>query len=398
MIYDKLIIGGGIVGLATALAIKERDPDCRLAVLEKESDWAKHQSGRNSGVIHAGVYYKPGSKKARFALSGNASMYDFCEHHDIPYDRCGKLIVATTPEQLPGLDALEQRALANGLDVRRIAPEVAQEIEPHVNCVGAMHVPSTGIVDFKVVAQKYAELLRSSGVDLILDCKVMGVKKLEWGYSLASSRDTYQTKFLISSVGLFSDRMAHLSEMNPQMQIVPFRGEYWHLKAEKQHLVRNHIYPVPNPKFPFLGVHMTRLIDGSIHAGPNAVLAFSREGYGWGTINPRDLFETLTYPGFLRLATSYLSEGLKEIYRSVVKAAFLRSVQELIPEIESDDLVKGEAGVRAQALRSDGSLIDDFELVEDRHAVFVLNAPSPAATASLKIGAYIADRIYQRES
>ena len=397
MVYDKLIIGGGIVGLATALAIKAHDPDCTLAVLEKESDWAQHQSGRNSGVIHAGVYYKPGSKKAQFALKGNASMYSFCQKHAIPYDCCGKLIVATTAEQIPGLDYLEQRSMENGLEVHRIRAEEAHEIEPHVNCVAALKVPSTGIVDYKVVASKYAELLLEQGVDLFLGCKVTGLKHHAEGYSLATTQGTQQTKFLISSVGLFSDRLARQSGAEPDMKIIPFRGEYWHLSFEKQHLVKNLIYPVPNPKFPFLGVHMTRLIDGSIHAGPNAVLAFSREGYSWGKINPRDFVETMTYPGFWKLAGSYLGEGTKEMYRSIIKSAFLKSVQELIPEIQSNDLVRGEAGVRAQALRADGSLIDDFHLLEEEHAIFVLNAPSPAATASLEIGKYIAQNIYGRE-
>ncbi len=390
--YDKLIIGGGIVGLATALAIRDRDPDCRLAVLEKEQGWAQHQSGRNSGVIHAGVYYKPGSKKAAFALKGNASMYAFCEKYDIPHDRCGKLIVATTKEQIKGLESLQDRALANGLTIHRMTAEEAREIEPHVNCVAALKVPSTGIVDYGVVADKYAELLAAQNVDLITNCKVLELKEHDWGYSLATSQGTYQTKYLVSSAGLYSDRMATKGGVVPDMKIIPFRGEYWHLKEEKQHLVKNLIYPVPNPNFPFLGVHMTRLINGSIHAGPNAVLAFSREGYTWGTINPVDLLETLTYPGFWKLAGSYIDEGLKEIYRSVVKSAFLKSVQELIPEIHSSDLVRGVAGVRAQALRSDGTLIDDFQLIQKARGIFVLNAPSPAATASLEIGKYIASK------
>ena len=394
MIYDKIIIGGGIVGLATALAVKERDPDCKLAILEKESDWTLHQSSRNSGVIHAGVYYKPGSKKARFALAGNASMMAFCERHNIPHEQCGKLIVATAPEQIEGLNSLYDRAAANGLDVSRIGREAALEIEPHINCIEALHVPSTGIVDFKVVAAKYVELLVEMDVDLILDCEITDIKLQEWGYSLSTSRNMYQTKYLIATVGLYSDRIARGSGVDPGMKIIPFRGEYWHLTQNKRSLVKNLIYPVPNPKFPFLGVHMTRLIDGSVHAGPNAVLAFSREGYSWLKINGKDLFETLTFPGFWKLADSYLGEGLKEMYRSVVKSAFLSSVQELIPEIESNDLQRGAAGVRAQSLRSDGTLIDDFHLVEQKNGVFVLNAPSPAATASLEIGKYIARKIY----
>jgi len=393
MIYDKLIIGGGIVGLATALAIKASDPDCRLAILEKESDWALHQSSRNSGVIHAGVYYKPGSKKAKFALAGNASMTAFCERHDIPHERCGKLIVASSVEQISGLDNLENRAKANGLVVKRLRQSAALEIEPHVNCVEALHVPSTGIVDYKVVAAKYAALLKVQGVDLFLDCRTTALKQVNSGYLIATNQGTFQTSFLISTTGLYSDRMASKAGVDPAMKIVPFRGEYWHLNPEKAHLVKNLIYPVPNPRFPFLGVHLTRLIDGSIHAGPNAVLAFSREGYNWGSVNPRDIFETLSYPGFWKLANNYLGEGLKEMYRSLLKSEFLKSVQELIPEIESQDLVKGAAGVRAQALRSDGSLIDDFRLLKQENAIFVLNAPSPAATASLEIGKYIAEKI-----
>ncbi|MCF7825113.1 MAG: L-2-hydroxyglutarate oxidase [Candidatus Marinimicrobia bacterium] len=392
--YDKMIIGGGIVGLATALAIRERDPDCKLAVIEKEGDWALHQSSRNSGVIHAGVYYKPGSKKAHFALAGNASMFAFCQEHGIPFERCGKLIVATSPEQVPGLEALQERATANGLEISRIGSEAAREIEPHVNCVEALHVPSTGIVDFKVVAAKYVELLKQSSVDLILNSKVNAIKQQDWGYSLTTSRDVYQTKYLISCAGLYSDRMATRAGMDPGMQIIPFRGEYWHLREARQSLVKNLIYPVPNPRFPFLGVHMTRLIDGSVHAGPNAVLAFSREGYSWWNVNGRDLFDTLSFPGFWKLANTYLGEGLKEMYRSLVKSAFLASVQELIPEIESGDLIRGESGVRAQALRAEGSLIDDFHLIEQKNSIFILNAPSPAATASLEIGKYICSRIY----
>ena len=393
MIYDKLIIGGGIVGLATALAIKSSDPDCHLAILEKEADWALHQSSRNSGVIHAGVYYKPGSKKARFGLAGNASMVKFCEKQAIPYERCGKLIVASSAEQIAGLDNLEERAKANGLLVNRLSHAAALEIEPHVNCIEALHVPSTGIVDYQVVAGKYVELLKAQDVDFFLNCKTTGLKQVKSGYLVATTRGTFQTHYLISTAGLYSDRVAVQGGVDPAMKIVPFRGEYWHLRPEKSHLVKNLIYPVPNPRFPFLGVHMTRLIDGSIHAGPNAVLAFSREGYSWGQINPQDLFETLAYPGFWKLANKYLSEGLKEMYRSLIKSEFLRSVQELIPEIGSDDLVKGAAGVRAQALRSDGSLIDDFQLLERENAIFVINAPSPAATASLEIGKYIAAKI-----
>ena len=390
MVYDKLIIGGGVVGLATALALKEKDPDCSLAILEKERSWAEHQSGRNSGVIHAGVYYKPGSKKAKFALAGNKSMYRFCQENDIPHERCGKLIVATNEEQLPALQALFERAQENGLEVVQLAAEAAREIEPHVSCIAALHVPSTGIVDYKVVASKYAQLLSSKGVDMLLDSEVTGLKENSQGFIVATKNNIFETKYLVSSVGLFSDRMARNAGVDPGMKIVPFRGEYWHLNQNKRHLVKNLIYPVPNPNFPFLGVHLTRLIDGSIHAGPNAVLAFSREGYTWSKINFQDLSETLLYKGFWKLASQYIGEGSKEIYRSLVKSAFLRSIQEIIPDIQSDDLVRGASGVRAQGLLADGGLVDDFSLLKRENALFVLNAPSPAATASIEIGKYIA--------
>jgi (S)-2-hydroxyglutarate dehydrogenase len=392
MIYDKIIIGGGVVGLATALAVKSKYPDCRLAVLEKESNWALHQSGRNSGVIHAGIYYKPGSKKALLTRAGNESIYQFCQEHQIPFDRCGKLIIATTNEQVMGLKTLHDRAIANGLVANQLGADEALELEPHVNCVAALHIPSTGIVNYSVVAAKYVELLERQGVDLILDCKVKKIWNHPWGYTLGTSKDFYKTKFLISCAGLYSDRIAAKAGIKSKMKIVPFRGEYWHLKKEKSHLVKNLIYPIPNPNFPFLGVHMTRLIDGSIHAGPNAVLAFAREGYTWNNVNGYDLFETLTYPGFWKLAGKYMDEGLKEMYRSIYKSAFLKSIQNLIPEIQEDDLVRGVAGVRAQALRPNGDLINDFEILERKRAIFVLNAPSPAATASLEIGKQISAR------
>jgi (S)-2-hydroxyglutarate dehydrogenase len=392
-LYDKIIVGGGIVGLATALNIRLADSSCKLAVIEKENDWAQHQSSRNSGVIHAGIYYEPGSKKARFALAGNASMYEFCNKWEIPHDRCGKLIVATRTDQLPALNSLRLRAELNGIEVKQITSAEAQEVEPHVNCLAALHVPSTGIVDFRMVAAKFVEILSGMDVDLYLGTKVHGMTELESGYILESNRGDFETKFLIATAGLYADRITQMAGINPEMRIIPFRGEYWHLKNDRKYLVRNLIYPVPNPSFPFLGVHLTRLIDGSIHAGPNAVLAFSREGYDWVTLCPRDIIESISYPGFWKLAVDNFGEGLMEIYRSVVKTAFLKSVQELIPEIRSSDLVRGNAGVRAQALGANGSLISDFQIKKRKNGIFVLNAPSPAATASLEIGKYIANLI-----
>jgi (S)-2-hydroxyglutarate dehydrogenase len=390
MKYDKIVVGGGLVGLGTALAIKKSNPDCKLAVFEKESKWAQHQSGRNSGVIHAGVYYKPGSKKAEFALAGNTSMYEFCQKHNIPHERCGKLIVATSSDQQPGLKMLLERARANGLEINEIRADEAREIEPHVNCVSALHIPSTGIVDYKVVALKLAELLEQQGVELLSNCQVLRLREHARGYAVETNRGTYETNYLVSCAGLHSDRIAKMAALDPKMTIIPFRGEYWSLRKEKHHLVKNLIYPVPNPHFPFLGVHMTRLIDSSIHVGPNAVLAFSREGYSWATINSRDLVEALSFPGFWKLANTYLAEGFKEMYRSVVKSYFLKDIQKLVPEIQGEDLYRSEAGVRAQGLWSDGRLIDDFYILKEKNAIFVLNAPSPAATACLEIGNHIA--------
>jgi (S)-2-hydroxyglutarate dehydrogenase len=390
--YDYIVVGGGLIGLSTALAVKNKKPDCKLAIIEKEGAWAEHQSGRNSGVIHAGIYYKPGSKKAQFALTGNESMYEFCVTNNIPYARCGKLIIATSKNQLIGLKALYERGTINGLDIKELCAGAAREIEPYVNCVGALQVPSTGIVDYKTVAEKIGKLLTDFGVDIFLNCKVDDLKENYLGYTIETSKGDFETKYLISAVGLFSDRIAIKAGFDPDMKIIPFRGEYWHLKKSKQYYVNNLIYPVPNPNFPFLGVHLTRLIDGSVHAGPNAVLAFGREGYTWGKINGHDLLETLTFPGFWKLATKYIGEGSKEMYRSIFKSAFLKSVQELVPEIQSEDLIRGEAGVRAQAMRLDGKLLDDFHLLERKNGIFVLNAPSPAATACIEIGKYIANR------
>jgi len=396
--YDFAIIGGGIVGLSTAMAIGQQYPDARLLVLEKESRWAFHQTGNNSGVIHSGVYYKPGSFKAKFCRDGSQSMVDFCRTHDIPYEVCGKVIVATEEKELPLLENLYQRGIQNGIQVARITPEEVREIEPHVNCIAGMRVFSTGIADYKKVCQKYAELIRVQGGDLRLNTKVDRIVKTSAGQVLETNQGTFETRFVVNCAGLHSDRVAKLGGVDPQAKIVPFRGEYYELVPEKRYLVKTLIYPVPNPAFPFLGVHFTKMIDGSVHAGPNAVLSLKREGYKKTDFDLRDFAEVMAYPGFCKLAAKHADEGIQEIIRSFSKAAFVRSLQRLIPEVQSEDLVPTHAGVRAQALMQDGKLVDDFLIVEGENSVHVCNAPSPAATSSLEIGKAVAARVPAIES
>lgn len=391
--YDFAVIGGGIVGLSTAMALGHRYPGTLILVIEKESSWAAHQTGNNSGVIHSGIYYKPGSLKANFCREGNRLLIEFCQKHGIDYEICGKLIVATNSEELPLLENLYQRGLANGLKIEKVTAEQVKEIEPHVSCSAAIRVPSTGIINYRQVCQKYAELVASQGGELRLSTKVMRITPTLEGMAIATNKGSFQAKFIVNCAGLFSDRVAKLADVDPEVQIVPFRGEYYELVPEKRYLVKQLIYPVPNPNFPFLGVHFTRMIDGSIHAGPNAVLSLKREGYHKTDINLRDLAETFTYPGFWKLAAKYGGVGMEEIVRSFSKAAFVRSLQKLIPEVQAEDLVPTHAGVRAQALTKDGGLVDDFLLVRGERAIHVCNAPSPAATASLAIGEAIAEQI-----
>ncbi|MDY6938752.1 MAG: L-2-hydroxyglutarate oxidase [Cyanobacteriota bacterium] len=391
--YDFAIIGGGIVGLSTSLALTERARDARILVLEKESDWAAHQTGRNSGVIHSGIYYKPGSFKAKFCRQGNRSMVEFCDRHEIPYEICGKVIVATEPEELPALDRLYQRGLANELQIARLNPEQVREIEPHVRCLGGIRVDSTGIVDYGRVCQKYAELCAERGVELRLKTKVEHIRSTRDGQVLETNNGTFTVRTSINCAGLHSDRIAKASGVDPGAKIVPFRGEYYELKPEKRNLVKNLIYPVPNPNFPFLGVHFTRSIDGSAHAGPNAVLSFKREGYRKTDFNWQDFRDIVTYPGFWKLTGRYFDVGVRETIRSWSKAVFVRSLQRLIPEIQASDLEPIPPGVRAQALRDNGELVNDFLIVRAQHSVHVCNAPSPAATSSLEIGRAIADRV-----
>jgi L-2-hydroxyglutarate oxidase len=391
--FDYIVIGGGILGLSVAWTILEKRPGSRVAVLEKENAWARHQTGRNSGVIHSGIYYKPGSLKAKLCREGNRRLLEFCQEHCIRYEVCGKVIVATTASELPLMENLYGRGVANGLTVKKLSASEVKEIEPNVSCLAGLHVPTTGIVNFSDVCQKLAELIEARGGELRLDTKVLGFRSNGSQAVLETSKGTLAAQQIINCAGLHSDRVAKLDRVEPGAQIVPFRGEYYELKPESRWLVRNLIYPVPDPKFPFLGVHFTRMIDGSVHAGPNAVLSLKREGYDRTSFELRDFLDTMTYGGFWRLAAKHARSGLAEIHRSFSKKAFVRSLQKLIPEIREEDLAPGSAGVRAQALRSDGSLVDDFLIVTSSRGIHVCNAPSPAATASLEIGRVIAEQI-----
>jgi L-2-hydroxyglutarate oxidase len=393
MRVDCAIIGGGIVGLAAASMLSKRQPGARIVVLEKEQELAAHQTGRNSGVIHSGIYYKPGSYKARFAREGNASMVEFCREHGIKYDICGKVIVATDQEELPRLESLLKRGEENQLAVSKLSAEQVREIEPHVRCIAGIKVPSTGIVSYREVCKTYAELLRANDGEIWTGVRVLDIREAEGSRILQTTQGDIEARYVINCAGLFSDRVARLSGSDPGAKIVPFRGEYFELVPDRRHLVKTLIYPVPNPDFPFLGVHFTRMIDGTIHAGPNAVLAFKREGYFKTDFSLRDTAETLTYSGFWKLARKHMGEGWMEMRRSMSKALFVRSLQRLIPEVQAADLVPCKAGVRAQALMPDGKLVDDFLILRERNIIHVCNAPSPAATASLEIGKSIAEQV-----
>jgi (S)-2-hydroxyglutarate dehydrogenase len=391
--FDFAIIGGGIVGLSTGMAIYQRFPNAKVIVIEKESVVANHQTGHNSGVIHSGIYYKPGSFKARFAKQGSQSMREFCQQHGIEHDICGKVIVATKQEEIPLLDHLFTRGLENGLNISRIDPGQLAEIEPHVNGLGAIRVPMAGIVNYRQVSEKFAEIIRLNGGEIRLNTKAEKIQEEQDQVTIETSRGTIKANMVINCAGLHSDRVAAAAGYKTDMKIVPFRGEYYKLKPEKRYLVRNLIYPVPNPKFPFLGVHFTRMISGEVDAGPNAVLSFKREGYKKTDFNVKDLAEVLSYGGFWKLAGKFMREGMEEYVRSFSKSAFTKSLQELIPEICEDDLIPAPAGVRAQALKYDGNMVDDFQIVIGKRSIHVCNAPSPAATASIEIGKEIVRRI-----
>ncbi len=390
--YNVIIIGGGVVGLGVALEITRRFPHLRLLLLEKEDRVARHQSGHNSGVIHSGVYYKPGSLKARLCVSGAAAMVEFCREHGIAHEVCGKVIVATEADQLPRLEELLRRGEANGLaGLRMIGLEELAEIEPHATGIRALVVPSTGITDYAKVCEKYAELISASGGTVLTSAAATGIRRLASEIVVETSRGAFSTTALINCAGLYSDRISRMAGDEPGVMIVPFRGEYYDLVPERASLVRALIYPVPDPRFPFLGVHFTRRISGKVDAGPNAVLALAREGYRHRDISVRDLASSLAFPGFWHMARQHWRNGFDEFRRSFSKPMFVRALQRLVPEVGEKDLVPGGAGVRAQALNPNGALLDDFQFVASGKVLHVLNVPSPAATASLAIGKTIVD-------
>ncbi|TAE34124.1 MAG: L-2-hydroxyglutarate oxidase [Cytophagales bacterium] len=400
---DVVIIGGGIVGLATALQIKQQRPQLTVTVLEKEGQVAAHQTGHNSGVIHSGLYYKPGSLKATNCIRGYDMLLTFCREEGVPFELCGKLVVATKQEELPQLETLYSRGLENGLTrISKVTPAEMREIEPHVLGVAGIRVPYTGIIDYTAVCEKYAEKFRALGGEIHLNERVeqLTPDRRTAGNSrsvVVTNKATYEATLVVNCAGLYSDKVAQMTQRAPiDLRIVPFRGEYYMLKPHRQHLVKHLIYPVPDPNFPFLGVHYTRMIGGGVEAGPNAVLAFAREGYKKSDIDVKELFETLTWPGFQKVAAKYWQTGLGEMYRSFSKSAFTKALQALIPEIQEDDLVPAEAGVRAQACDRTGGLLDDFSIIETDRAINVCNAPSPAATSSLSIGQTVSEKVLAR--
>jgi L-2-hydroxyglutarate oxidase len=385
------VVGGGILGLAVASELLARGD--RVTVCEKEDRWAAHQTGHNSNVVHAGLYYAPGSLKATMATAGNASMVRFAEEHGVGVDVCGKLVVATAEDELPRLDVLTERAEANGVPAKRIPPEQAREYEPEVNCVGALRVESTAVIDFPKVCAVLAAQLESSGAELCLRTEVQDIRSRSRGIEVVTGGGTITADALVNCAGLQSDRVARLAGLTPSAKIVPFRGEYFQLREHARHLVRGLIYPVPDPSLPFLGVHLTRLLDGSVHAGPNAVLALRREGYRWRDMSARDLAEVARFSGAWHLARRYWRTGVEEVLRSVSPKRFAASLATLVPAIGENDIEPCGSGVRAQAMTADGTLVQDFLIDTAPHQVHVLNAPSPAATCALEIGRYVADRV-----
>ena len=394
MTHDVIIVGGGIVGLATAHRLLEARPPLKILLLEKEAKLAAHQTGNNSGVLHSGLYYKPGSAKAQCAVQGLQQMLAFCREHDVAHEQCGKIVVATEPNELERLENLWTRGNANGLlGLRKLNPQQIKEIEPHAAGLAAIHVPQEGIVDYPGVCEKLGELIRQRGGEIRLNARVEKMIADSGERNVETSAGNFRAKFVIACGGLHADRLVKAAGQKPSAKIVPFRGEYFQIKKARQSLVRHLIYPVPDPKFPFLGVHFTRLVHGGIEAGPNAVLAFAREGYKWTDVNLRDLGESLCFPGLWKFLLKYPSLCGYEIRRSLSKAEFCRSLQKLVPDIRGDDLETGGAGVRAQAMLPSGSLIEDFHFEEAQGILHVINAPSHAATASLAIGRRIVERV-----
>ncbi len=395
---DVLIIGGGIVGLATALRIKQQRPALKVLLIDKEPAVARHQTGHNSGVIHSGLYYKPGSLKATNCIRGYHMLIDFCDAEGIPYDLCGKIVVATKQEELAQLDVLHQRGQQNGLTgLKKLSVGEMREIEPHVTGVAGMFVPQTGIIDYKQVSERYADKFRELGGEMRLAERVEQVTPGNTLTVVVTNKNRYEARLVVNCAGLYSDKIAQLTQRDAvDVRIVPFRGEYFKLKPEKEYLVKNLIYPVPDPNFPFLGVHFTRMVHGGVEAGPNAVLAFQREGYTKSDVNLKEFFETLAWPGFQKVAAKYWQTGLGEMYRSFSKSAFTKALQGLIPAIQESDLEDGGAGVRAQACDRTGGLLDDFAILENDKAINVINAPSPAATSSLSIGQTVSEKVLAR--
>lgn len=397
MQYDVVVIGGGIVGLATAFQLKKSNPNLKLALLEKESQLAKHQTGNNSGVIHSGLYYKPGSLKAINCIHGYHLLIDFCRANEIPFELCGKIVVATEEPELPLLENLYKRGEQNGLqNLKKLTQGQLKEYEPHVNGLAGIFVPQTGIVDYKKVAEKYGELIQKAGAEIHFGEQVIGVQQNENKKVVITQKTSYTTRLVVNCAGLYSDKVARMTVEKLNVKIIPFRGEYFKLRKEKEYLVKNLIYPVPDPNFPFLGVHFTRMAKGGVEAGPNAVLAFRREGYKKTDLNFSELTETLAWPGFQKVAAKYWRTGFGEMYRSFSKAAFTKALQKLIPEIQQEDLVEGGAGVRAQACDREGGLVDDFMILEEPNVINVCNAPSPAATSSLAIGETVSKLALER--
>jgi len=397
-LYDVAVIGGGIAGTATAMQLLQ-NKNLSLIIIEAEEKLARHQTGNNSGVVHSGLYYKPGSLKAKNCVEGRTLMYNFCKEHNIAHEQCGKLVVAVNENEIPFLDELEARGKANGLiGIKRLKEEEISEYEPHAAGIAGLYVPETGIVDYVQVTNAYAKIIKEHNGEIKTSSRFLRLNKDHQNFVLETTSGEVHCKFIVNCGGLYSDRIAKLCGVKPNLQIIPFRGEYYEIKPDKEHIVKNLIYPVPDPKFPFLGVHFTRMIHGGIEAGPNAVLAFKREGYTKRDISIQDLSQMFLYSGFWKMASKHYKMGVDEFTRSFSKKRFVKALQKLIPEIIEEDIHPGGAGVRAQALEPNGKLVDDFRIVEGEKMVHVLNAPSPAATASISIGRTIAELVRKRMS